>query len=107
VAALKKHAAPIRTVLVKPNSELQGHEFLMRGLSTRLFLAVRSGEATDEMMLTETLAAIIDSTLDVDPAELEPGQLTGLTLAWQEAWKDAALPPATGRRSARRSPSQP
>jgi hypothetical protein len=107
MANLKKHPAPIRTVLVRPNSELQGHEFLMRGLSTRLFLAIRADEATEETMLAETLGAIIDSTLDGDPADLAPEQLVGLTRAWQEAWKDAALPPATGRPSRRRSPSQP
>ena len=107
MANLKKKPAPIRTVLVKPNSELQGHEFLMRGLSTRLFLALRSHEATEEMMLAETLASIIDSTLDTHPADLAPDQLTGLTLAWQQAWGEAVYPPATGRRSVKRSPSQP
>lgn len=105
MAAMKKHAAPIRTVTVRPNSELQGHEFLMRGLSTRLFLAVRSGEVTEERILAETLDAIIDSTLDCDPAELAPDQLTGLFNAWSDAWKEAALPPVSGRRSSRRSPS--
>jgi hypothetical protein len=107
MANLKKRTAPLRTVLVKPNSELTGHEFLMRALPTRLYIALRAGDATEEMMLAETLAAIIDSTLDCEPADLAPDQLTGLTNAWSEAWKDAALPPVTGRRSVKRSPSQP
>jgi hypothetical protein len=107
MASLKKRPAPIRTVTVRPNSGLQGHEFLMRGMTTRLFLKLRAGDATEEDMLQATLDAIIDSTLDVEPAELAPEDLVGLTRAWQDAWKDAALPPVTGRRSPRRSPSQP
>lgn len=102
---MKKRPAPVRQVVVRPNGDLSGHEFIMRGLSAKVFLAIRGGTATDEMMLEATLEAIIDSTLDCDPGELEPVQLAGLTRAWQEVWQDAALPPTSGRPSRRRSPS--
>ena len=96
---------PIRTVIVRPNSELQGHEFVMRTISTRFYLAIRGQKADEDMILRETLDAIVSHSLPCDPADLAPDQVTGLFDAWSDAWKEATLPPANGRTSETRSPS--
>lgn len=109
MAALRKKAAPLRLVEVKPNDELKGHVFLMRGVSTRLYLEMRSkgGMIEKDELLRETLAAIVDSTLDCDPADLHPLQIQDLGYAWIDVWEEAALPNSSGRRSPRPSPSSP
>lgn len=109
---LRKRHYELQTVEVKPNSTLQGHTFLMTRIPTKLWIRIRMAmeggpEIAEWEVIQATLDAVVDSTLDVDVALLTPYQIETLSEAWQATWKEAALPPQTGRRSPRRSPEQP
>ena len=91
--AKRDHTRPV--LVVRPAPALAGHEFHMRRLDARDWIANRRGEMDDGEMMARALAAIDDSTLP-DDAELDLVEAMELMTAWVVAHKDAAVPPATG-----------
>jgi hypothetical protein len=65
--AKRDHTRPV--LVVRPAPALAGHEFHMRRLDARDWIANRRGEMDDGEMMARALAAIDDSTLP-DDAEL-------------------------------------
>lgn len=94
------------TVRVLLNSQLAGHELIARRYDTAFLLRLRKGEVKDADLIEEFLAAVVDHTFPLDDLrELDPVDAAAAAAAWIDAVKGTALPPATGRRSAKRSPS--
>ncbi len=96
------------TVLVKLNSRLTGHEIIARRYDTAFLLKLRKGEAKDSDVVEAFLAAVVDHTFPMDDlSQLDSTDAIAAAGAWLDAVKGKALPPATGRRSQRRSPFTP
>jgi len=103
--ALKKQPANLPTMTVRPNGPMAGHEFLMYEPPSELIF---SGERLMEReVAAAAMTAVIDHTLDVDLGRIPPQWAVALGDAWLQQWREVALPPTNGRRSPKRSPSQP
>lgn len=88
-----RRSAPIA---VLPEGPLEGHEFLMRRMSARFWIAVNRNSYTDADMVEEVLDAIIDSSLPDDDATLDVDEIDALVSAWIRAMREAAVPPPSG-----------
>ena len=98
-------ALPVMTVTFE-DGPLAGHEFLMHEPPSALVFS--GDDILERELVPPALAAVVDHTLEVeDIRTIPPSWGIALANGWVDAWKDAALPPATGRRSPRRSPAQP
>lgn len=85
------------TLEVRPRHRgLTGHVLHMRHPSVRFLIAQRRGTADDAEYWEEIIDAITEHDLDRDPSTLTAPMVNAIGLAWIEAMKDAALPPASG-----------
>lgn len=88
-----RRSAPL-TVL--PDGPLEGHEFLMRRMSARFWIALNRKSYTNADMVEEVLDAIIDSSLPDDDATLDVDEVDALVAAWIRAMREDAVPPPSG-----------
>lgn len=84
----------LRTLEVTPGENLAGHTLRMRYPSAGFLIAQRRGTATDADYWAEVLDAIVEHDLDVDPARLPGREVNLIGLAWTQALREAAVPPA-------------
>lgn len=90
---LRKKAAPTRTLRVRLEGDLEGHEVVMRAFTTADYIRIRRGDLDDVALLEMTLAGVIDSTFD-DVRTLEPKHVLAILDKWVDAQREEALPPA-------------
>ena len=96
---LKRKPVDLPTITVEyADGPLAGHTVIMRSVSTRLYLLIRSDEITNDDCVRETLAAVVDHSLDLPGGvgDLPVGQVVDLFGRWIAAWEESALPPASG-----------
>lgn len=95
IAKRERHrrSAPLR---VLPDGPLEGHEFTMRRMSARFWIALNRATHTTADMVEETLDAILDSSLPDDDATLDVDEVDALVSAWIRAMREDAVPPPSG-----------
>jgi len=104
---LAKRPTVLPTMTVTfPDGPLAGHEFVMHEPPSSLVFGTE--DTLERELVGPALAAVVDHTLDIgDIGDIPPTWGLALSARWLQVWREAVLPPATGRRSPRRSPSQP
>jgi len=88
-----RRSAPLT---VRPGGPLEGHEFVMRKMSARFWVALSRSAFSNADMVEEVLDAILDSSLPDDDATLDMDEMDALVAGWLAAMREAAIPPANG-----------
>jgi hypothetical protein len=70
----------------------------MRAFTAREFIAMRKGTMSDVEIMEMTAGAVIRMPDGLDPLDLPPEDLLGLTANWLEAKKDEVVPPPSAER---------
>jgi hypothetical protein len=100
---MDKRPTTLPTLTVAPTEgPLAGHEFLMHEPASSLIF--RDERAKESDVARSALAAVVDSTLEVDVGDIPPDWAIALGNAWLDAYREKTFPPVTGRTSPERSP---
>lgn len=96
-AVHRKHKPPVRRYELKLDGDLAEFHVVMGAMSGRETIRLRSGEMTESDALEMVAAKVIEHDFDIeDLIDLDLEVLMRISLAWNQAIKDASLPPATG-----------